>query len=272
MAAEFTAEEIMEIAGARLAAGMMPDDTPAAVHVDTREMPEGAWFIALPGAQYDGHDFLGDAFSQGAVGCIVAERPSYPIASTSFPLLAVDDTEKALTALARNWRRRLSPRILMIVVNRSNEADGTAAICLEQLKKKYRTDHWQLTGQSLHMVLNTVLRLSEETQAVVLEVSPTSFDYLAVCLEALLPNVVALSNSGLDNLRLALTPADFLVGLHNCIEKADVKKTKLVVAGADAGTEAICAQFKGSKVLSANLFLSGQEPEGWAAAEALKLL
>jgi UDP-N-acetylmuramoyl-tripeptide--D-alanyl-D-alanine ligase len=96
----FTAEEIMELTQGRLASGLMPDEA-GTICTDTRIIEEGQWFIALCGQVYDGHDFLGDAFAGGAIGCIVQVRPSYPIANKSFPLIAVDDTELALERLAR---------------------------------------------------------------------------------------------------------------------------------------------------------------------------
>ncbi|MGH9552120.1 MAG: Mur ligase domain-containing protein, partial [Terriglobales bacterium] len=113
MTAQFTGEEIIELTGGRLAMGMMPDEA-GTICWDTRALQEGAWFIALPGKRFDGHDFLGDAFSSGALGCIVEERGSYPIASTSFPLIAVEHTYDAFQQLARNWRRRLNPRVIAV--------------------------------------------------------------------------------------------------------------------------------------------------------------
>jgi UDP-N-acetylmuramoyl-tripeptide--D-alanyl-D-alanine ligase len=95
----FTAEEIIEITQGRLASGLMPDEA-GSICTDTRVIEEGQWFLALCGETFDGHDFLGDAFAGGALGCIVQERANYPIAGTSFPLIAVDDTAIALTQLS----------------------------------------------------------------------------------------------------------------------------------------------------------------------------
>ncbi|CAN5486657.1 hypothetical protein BH11CYA1_BH11CYA1_20690 [soil metagenome] len=113
LAAVYSAEEIIELTGARVAVGMVPDEA-GEIATDTRSELSGSWFVALVGKTFDGHDFIGDAFSAGALGCIVADRPSYPIAATSFPLLAVDDTEEALAVLARNWRRRTRKKLVLV--------------------------------------------------------------------------------------------------------------------------------------------------------------
>jgi len=115
-----------------MAAGMTPDEA-GEIAVDTRIDLTGAWFVALTGKNYDGHDFIGDAFSAGALGCIVADRPSYPIAATSFPLLAVDDTEIALGLLARNWRRRTRKKIVLVAASSLSQVSQMAHTLYEDL-------------------------------------------------------------------------------------------------------------------------------------------
>ena len=77
MGALFNAEEIVDITEARIAVGMMHEDV-GEICTDTRRLQEGQWFLALGGQEFDGHDFLGEAFSMGAIGCIVEERNKLP--------------------------------------------------------------------------------------------------------------------------------------------------------------------------------------------------
>ena len=67
-----TAAEIAEITNGRLAAD--PGITPLSVVTDSREATPGALYVAKPGEHADGHDFVGAAFSRGAV-LALAERP-----------------------------------------------------------------------------------------------------------------------------------------------------------------------------------------------------
>lgn len=113
MSAAYTAEEIIDLTLGRMAQGMTPEDAGEIV-TDTRSLMEGKWFVALVGKNFDGHDFIGDAFCGGALGCIVEDRGSYPIAATSFPLIAVDDTEEALGALVTNWRKRTRKKVVLV--------------------------------------------------------------------------------------------------------------------------------------------------------------
>lgn len=50
------------------------DPRVAALTSDSREVTPGALFVAVPGLQVDGHDFIPQALEAGAVG-VVGERP-----------------------------------------------------------------------------------------------------------------------------------------------------------------------------------------------------
>jgi UDP-N-acetylmuramoyl-tripeptide--D-alanyl-D-alanine ligase len=236
----------MEITGARLAVGMIPDE-PAAIYHDTRIMPEGAWFIALVGPQFDGHDFIGDAFSQGALGCIVTERASYPIASTSFPLLAVDDTQIALGQLARNWRKRLSPKVILVIANKSEQSNAAAELCASSLQKKFETELWRLVGVSFHAVLTKVLGLEPGIQALVIEIAPLDLEQLRVCISALVPTVLVISSCGLDHLHLTNSQDKFCESLKHIIASLDEKRTSLVVASRESMIRDMFGKFAGKK-------------------------
>jgi UDP-N-acetylmuramoyl-tripeptide--D-alanyl-D-alanine ligase len=70
--------------------------------MDSRTLPAGALFVALPGARTDGHDFLAAARARGAAAALV----SRPVA-VDLPTVRVADTRRALGDLAAAWRRRV---------------------------------------------------------------------------------------------------------------------------------------------------------------------
>ncbi len=200
MVATFTAEEILEITTGRLAQGMMPDENEAAeLCIDTREIKEGAWFVALRGDRFDGHDFLGDAFSAGALGCIVSERGSYPIASSSFPLIAVDDTLMALKSLARNWRRRLSPTVIAITGTKQQPFGIVTQLMARVMSSSL--------GEQLHFLpptavlpageaLTCLLSMDETSRYCLFELTPRSIEELSLFCSALSPNILIITNEG----------------------------------------------------------------------------
>lgn len=97
------------------------------VVVDSREVTPGSLFVAFPGDQVDGHDFVSQAFAQGAVAALVQRPlPNYPIldirrGQVPTPVdfgqpvcLLVDNTLVALQQAAKAWRDKLNVRVVGI--------------------------------------------------------------------------------------------------------------------------------------------------------------
>lgn len=207
MTALFTAEEIIELTGARMAVGMLPDDA-GPIAVDTREAMEGAWFVALSGSTYDGHDFLGDAFSGGALGCIVVDRPNYPIASTSFPLLAVDDTEQALGILARNWRRRTLKKLCLVASSGGSDWSKATlelgAHFASQRGEKHLSECFLDWRTKVSTILAQFLNLAEDQDFLLAEFAPLPLTQSPWLVSQLLPNLLLLPREAFDFARLSL--------------------------------------------------------------------
>ena len=66
--------------------------------------------MALEGPNFDGHEFIVAAFRKGAAAALAARRP--PELPASAPLLLVEDTLAALTALGRAGRSRANAKVI----------------------------------------------------------------------------------------------------------------------------------------------------------------
>lgn len=77
------------------------------VCTDTRTLTEGAWFLALSGPRFDGHDYLEHALASGAVGAVV-ERDAAGHAGA----VLVQDTTQALQDLGRFARSRIAAPVV----------------------------------------------------------------------------------------------------------------------------------------------------------------
>lgn len=80
------------------------------VSTDSRDIKIGDCFFALAGDNFDGHNYIDDAFAKGAV-CAVVSRD---IDSPGFCLLKVDDTVKALGDFAEEYRRLMNFKVVAI--------------------------------------------------------------------------------------------------------------------------------------------------------------
>lgn len=98
-------KEIAQAVEGRLVPTTYPVDEPVATSAftDSRQIVSGSVFVAIAGERVDGHDFVPKIDAQGAVGAIV----DHEVADTRVPQIVVEDTVKALGALAKhNIERR----------------------------------------------------------------------------------------------------------------------------------------------------------------------
>lgn len=122
------------------------------VHVDSRKMIPGALFVAVPGENLDGHDFLEDAFQRGASFAFIERDVSeiyrvvdlrsgaeiLPEEALDLPFcLRVENSIQALQQVARYWRRKLNVRVVGITgsVGKSTTKELTTTV----LKQRHRT-------------------------------------------------------------------------------------------------------------------------------------
>ncbi|NBC31044.1 MAG: UDP-N-acetylmuramoylalanyl-D-glutamyl-2,6-diaminopimelate--D-alanyl-D-alanine ligase [Alphaproteobacteria bacterium] len=82
------------------------------VSIDSRTVKPGDLFVALVGPNHDAHRFVADALAAGAAAAMVHRTAD--IVPAGAPLLVVDDTTRALQALAAFARLRTRAKIVAI--------------------------------------------------------------------------------------------------------------------------------------------------------------
>jgi UDP-N-acetylmuramoyl-tripeptide--D-alanyl-D-alanine ligase len=149
--------------------------------IDSRQVRPGALFVALKGERTDGHDYVADAFSRGAVAAIV-ERDVIPSASTldltdaaralpatwTLPVvLKVSDSLQAIQRVAAFWRRQHSVRVVGITgsVGKTTTKELAAAV----LARRYVTLKSEASYNNEIGLPLTLAHLTDEHERVVLE-------------------------------------------------------------------------------------------------------
>ncbi|MDX6767690.1 MAG: UDP-N-acetylmuramoyl-tripeptide--D-alanyl-D-alanine ligase [Candidatus Methylacidiphilales bacterium] len=84
------------------------------VTTDSRAILPGDLFVALSGERFDGHDYVADAFRQGALAVMVSREipPSALVAGCG--VIRVDDTLRGLQKLATHYRQSLGVRVVAV--------------------------------------------------------------------------------------------------------------------------------------------------------------
>ena len=104
MSALWTAAEASAATGGRA----QGDWAASGVSIDTRTLAKGDLFVALQAGR-DGHDFAAQALDKGAAAALVSRIPE---GLEDAPLLLVDDTLAALTALGAAGRARSAAKVI----------------------------------------------------------------------------------------------------------------------------------------------------------------
>jgi UDP-N-acetylmuramoyl-tripeptide--D-alanyl-D-alanine ligase len=99
-----------EVAQALNARAVGPDVEFDAVSTDSRNLPQGALFVALKGERFDGHRFAAQALAEGAAAVMVAGDAGLEVS----PAIVVQDTRLALGQLAAWHRSRMPAKVLAV--------------------------------------------------------------------------------------------------------------------------------------------------------------
>ena len=99
---------------------------------DSREVRPGFIFVALPGEQNDGRQFIQDAYSRGAVAVLMADPPSNHPGHLTF--IQAAEVTKLMAALSISFHETAAPPLCAIGVTGTNGKTTTATILNELLK------------------------------------------------------------------------------------------------------------------------------------------
>jgi len=102
--------------------------------IDSRHLAPGDLFFAIAGPRFDGHDFVTSVLDAGAAGVVVRRPPSRPPARGF--VVIVDDTVRALQALARSIRRQSAAAV--VAVTGSIGKTTTKEAAARMLAARYR--------------------------------------------------------------------------------------------------------------------------------------
>jgi UDP-N-acetylmuramoyl-tripeptide--D-alanyl-D-alanine ligase len=165
----------------------------AGVSTDTRSIRDGELFFALQGPNFDGHDYVATAASNGASGAIVTKAIKDGVAQ-----IEVDDTKRALGQFGAAWRNSKGVRVVGITgSNGKTTLKELIAACLASKAPTLAT-HGNLNND-IGMPL-MLARIDDEHQFAVLEMGANHAGEIAYLTSLASPDVVVITNAGAAHL------------------------------------------------------------------------
>lgn len=160
------------------------------VTTDSRDCPAGSLFVALRGATFDGNAYAAAALEAGCAHAIV----DGPTAVTDSRMTLVEDSLKALKAIAREHRRALATHI--IAITGTNGKTTTKELTAAVLAKRYRTLSTAGNYNNDIGVPKTLLRLTAEDEIAVVEMGASHPGDIRTLAETAEPNAGLITNVG----------------------------------------------------------------------------
>ncbi len=159
--------------------------------IDSRTVQPGELFFAVKGERLDGHDFVEQALSRGAVAAVV-EKARLARYSSAAPLLTVDDTLVALQTLATAVRKIWGKTA--IGVTGSMGKTTTKETMAHLLAIKYRVHRTKGNFNNHFGLPLGLLTLEPEYDLAVVEMGMSHLGEIAALARIALPNQAVITN------------------------------------------------------------------------------
>lgn len=178
-------KELLTLTSGKLISGQ-PNIKVKGISVDTRTLKKGELFIALKGKNFDGHNFIKEAFKKGACGVIIDNnlftKKAWEVAKKDKKkraIIQVDNTVKCLGNIASYWRKKFS--IPLVAITGSNGKTTIKDMAVSILSERFRVLGTRGNLNNHIGVPLTLLDLSRKHELICMEMgtsSPGEIKYL----------------------------------------------------------------------------------------------
>ena len=236
-----------------------------AISINSKKIKKDDIFIAIKGLNFDGHDYINEAFKNGAIAAIISDEEKI-----SKNTILVNDTKKSLADISSLFLMKFKP--FVIGITGSNGKTTTKELIKSILDSNYGTNKILATQANYNNDIGlplTIFNLNSEHSHIVLEMGmnhPKEISYLANIAP---PNFAVITNIGeshIENFKnreaIANEKKDILRNLKaegtailpkdseffNFLVK-DLKNVKVLSFGIGKGADISCEFLNNKKIL-----------------------
>jgi UDP-N-acetylmuramoyl-tripeptide--D-alanyl-D-alanine ligase len=191
----FAGIDILHATGGTRISGNM-EDLFEGISTDSRQIVKGDLFIPLKGEKFDGHDFISDALSAGAVGFLIQKGSENKLQQQNedTTTISVGNTLTALGDIAHFWRKKCKAKVVAITGSTGKTTTKEMIATIAGLTKKVikaRGNYNNLIGLPL-----SILQIEDRHEVAVMEMgtnTPGEIGRLTLIAE---PDIGLITNIG----------------------------------------------------------------------------
>lgn len=187
-----TLQEVARILNATLVQAHGAEKVNGAASIDTRTLGAGDLFFALPGGVCDGHDFLKEAFTNGACAAVVTRE-----VKDAGPQIVVADGIQAMRVLARWVRDTINPVVVGITGSTGKTSVKDLLMSISGRVRPTVASHGSFNNE-LGLPL-TLLRIKTETEVVICEMGARGPGQIKELCELARPHIGVVTNVGVTH-------------------------------------------------------------------------
>lgn len=184
--------EIAKMCGGRVI-NLEEDKLVQGVCIHSKEIKQNNLYVPFVGNRVDGHDFILEAFQQGAAISFCEE--SYDYSEIKEPLILVNNAISALQQLAKSYREQLTD-LQVIAITGSNGKTSTKDILYELIKEKYSVTKTKGNQNNEIGVPLTILAIQESNQYAIVEMGMSALNEISILSEIAQPDMAIITSIG----------------------------------------------------------------------------
>ncbi len=234
------------------------------ISTDSRDINKGDLYVALKGLNFDGHDFIFEAFERGATACMVSVEYSKCILGGDRTYLITHDTHQGLADLSCWWRNKFSAQIKIVGITGSNGKTTVKEMIASILRYEAGVDKVLATKDNFNNhigVPKTLLELTSNHDYAVVEMGMSNSGELEQLTRVVRPDIAVITNIGTAHIgelgsqaAIAEAKSEIICGLP--------KDGVLIVEAGGEYTDYLINKCSGREVLS-----FGKSPDADVLAE-----